>query len=367
MESRLDHATRPEPAPLPPTPPTTQTGLPLNSFAGPIASYLEQLDARVLAQASEFDPEIVSYLDYVLGCHGKRLRPTLALLSGAATGGVTERHLDLGVVVEMIHLATLVHDDIMDGATQRRKQPTAAHRWGAEISVLLGDCLFSRALQICSTRFTQDISRDISAAVCEVCSGEILQTQRRFDLNLGLDAYLRIIRMKTAELFRIPCELAGRLNGASDEICQALGRYGEALGMAYQVYDDCLDLLGAEETAGKTLGTDLERGKLTLPFLYLLETISGEEHERLCEALLHAGSGSGNGNGLPKWSAAELVSIATERGAIRRTLDTLQDNLTRAEEALALLPPSPARESLAAIPASVARAVSELPGLKSRV
>jgi octaprenyl-diphosphate synthase len=291
-------------------------------------------------------------LEYVLACHGKRLRPTLALLSGLATGGVTDLHVDLGIVVEMIHLATLVHDDIMDGASQRRGQATAAHRWGAEISVLVGDCLFAHALKLCATRFPQDISREISAAVCEVCSGEILQTQRRFDLSLGLDDYLRIIRMKTGELFRIPCELGARINGASEAAGAGLRRYGESLGVAYQIYDDILDLLGSEEETGKTLGTDLERGKITLPLLYLLESVSGPEHEALCESLLH---GQANGAG-----SRAIIEMAAERGALRRSIATLSNILAEAAQGLAALPPGEGRDSLALIPASLEQAVAEL-------
>ena len=328
-------------------------GLSANAYAAPVAGYLEELDRRVLAQASEFDPDVVAYLEYVLGCHGKRLRPTLALLSGLGTGGITDNHLDLGIIVEMIHLATLVHDDIMDGASQRRGQPTAAHRWGAEISVLVGDCLFAHALKLCATRFSQEISREISSAVCEVCSGEILQTQRRFDLSLGLDDYMRIIRMKTGELFRIPCELAAKLNGAPEPVCAGLRRYGESLGIAYQIYDDILDLLGTEEETGKTLGTDLERGKITLPLLYLLESVDGAEHEALCESLLH-GNGQGDGG------SRAIIAMAKERGALRRSVDTLRQTLAACTASLEVLPAGPARESLAQIPASLERAVADL-------
>jgi len=344
MESSLDHASRP---PLV----SAKRGLvDAYSYAAPVAVHLEKFDQRVLAQASQFDADIVAYLEYVLSCHGKRLRPTLALLCGAATGGVTERHLDLGVIVEMIHLATLVHDDIMDGASQRRGQPTATTRWGPEIAVLVGDCLFSHALKICSSNFPQEVSKAISTSVCEVCSGEILQTQRRFDLNLGLDDYLRIIRMKTGELFRVACDLAAGINQVKPETARALGRYGESLGIAYQIYDDCLDILGTEEESGKTLGTDLERGKITLPFLYLLESLSGKEHEEVCGILLH-------GTGVERRG---LIARVAREGAIQRTIATLRQYLAECEQSLAVLAPSPARESLIGIAASVGRQVDGL-------
>ncbi len=319
-----------------------------------MAARLRELDARILAQASLFDADVVAYLEYVLRCHGKRLRPTLALLCGEATGGITDAHLDLGTIIEMIHLATLVHDDIMDGASQRRNQPTASSRWGAEISVLVGDCLFAHALRICSSKFPQEVSGVISGAMSEVCTGEILQTQRRFDLNLTFEDYIRIVRMKTGELFRIACHLAASINGASPETVAALGRYGESLGIAYQIYDDCLDFLGNEEEAGKTLGTDMEKGKITLPFLYLLQALKGDPaaHEAVCEALLH---------GSPADRRA-LVAQVKGRGALVRTLGTLSEYLASCRDALDFLPPSEAQESLAAIPIVLSGHVAELTG-----
>lgn len=337
----------------PATPPLQAAGADWAAAVAPVAGALRELDARLHAQAAEFDPGIAPFLEYALDSQGKRLRPVLALLSGAATrpdGAPDALHVDLAMVMEMIHLATLVHDDIMDGAEQRRGRPTASLRWGPDLAVLLGDCLFSHALRLCARRFSQEVSQEISSAVCEVCTGEILQTRRRFDLDLSLEDYLRILRMKTAELFRVACLLAGRLSGAPAAACDALGRYGEALGVAYQIYDDCLDLLGREEEAGKTLGTDLERGKLTLPFLYLLQALSGAEREAAAQALLH---------GTPAERAA-LVAQARERGMLAKSLAFLDKHLAAAAEALAVLPPSAARESLAAIAASVGRAAAAL-------
>ncbi|HEY8964881.1 MAG TPA: polyprenyl synthetase family protein [Candidatus Methylacidiphilales bacterium] len=332
--------------------PLLNGGLHGEKMAEKLAAKLKELDARILSEASLFDADVVAYLEYVLRCHGKRLRPTLALLCGEATGGIKEAHLDVGAIVEMIHLATLVHDDIMDGAERRRGQPTASSRWGAEISVLVGDCLFSHALHVCSTKFPQEASQVISGAVREVCTGEILQTQRRFDLSLSQDDYIRIVRMKTGELFRVACHLAAWASGADAATVAALGRYGESLGIAYQIYDDCLDFLGTEEEAGKTLGTDLEKGKITLPFLYLLQSTQGAAHEALCEVLLHGGPEERRG----------LVAQVKESGALAQTLDALAAHLETARAALDLLPPSEAKESLGAIPITLAGHVAALTG-----
>jgi len=155
-------------------------------------------------------------------------------------------------VVELIHLATLVHDDIMDGATKRRGKPTAFAKWGAELSVLLGDCLFCHALKISSNFSDPGMARKIAEAANEVCSGEMLQTQRRFDLKLSIPEYLKIISMKTGALFRVSTELSAALNNCRPDEVLAMRNYGDYLGIAYQIYDDCLDLVATEGSTGKT-------------------------------------------------------------------------------------------------------------------
>ena len=321
----------------------------LNGYTAPISAYLSQLDERIFAQAKAFDPQVIPYVEYALKSHGKGLRPTLALLSALATGAVTDEHLDLAVSVELIHLATLVHDDIIDGASQRRGLPTAVERWGAEVSVLLGDCLFAHALKLC-TNLPQDINREISEAVCQVCSGEIIQTQRRFDLTLSLEDYTHIIRLKTGALFRVPCELAARLNHVPALLAGSFRTYGENLGVAYQIYDDCLDLVGNEEASGKTLGTDLERGKVTLPVLYLLNQSNGADKAHISEVIL-------NGTTEEK---SELLVLVKERGMLKQALIRLQTHLQTCRESLGDLPGSPARDSLLEIPSVLESHVEEL-------
>ena len=178
---------------------------------------LYSVEERIRQQARAFDPAVEGYVAYAIESHGKRLRPALALLAGGATGAIGAAHFDLAVVVELIHAATLVHDDILDGADTRRGQPTANAKWGNSISVLLGDCLFAHALKL-STNFADgEVSRRIAQAASEVCSGEIIQTQRRFDLKLSVPDYYKIIEMKTAALFAAACELGAYLNAASPD------------------------------------------------------------------------------------------------------------------------------------------------------
>lgn len=235
-----------------------------------IHSHLCLVEERICQQSCLFDPAIEGYISYVAAKGGKRLRPTLALLAGGATGDVTAEHVDLAVIMELIHIATLVHDDIIDGAELRRDQLTANAKWGNALSVLLGDCLFAHALRLSTSFPNQEIGRKIADASAEVCSGEIIQIQRRFDVKLSVADYYRIIEMKTAALFAVACELGALLSKADQEAIAALRQFGHRLGIAYQIYDDCLDLVGDEAQAGKTLGTDLRKGKFTLPILLLL-------------------------------------------------------------------------------------------------
>ena len=250
-----------------------------------VRPHVEKVEAAILEQARAFDPAVEGYVSFVAGSSGKRIRPALVALAAGATGGVHDDHLRLGMVLELIHIATLVHDDIMDGAELRRSAPTASARWGNALAVLLGDALFSHALEL-STEFPNALTRKIARAANDVCTGEIIQTQRRYDLNLDKATYFKIIRMKTAALFAVAGELAAALNGCPEDIQARLHGYGDKLGTAYQIYDDVLDLVGDEETVGKTLGTDLEKGKLTLPVLNLLENATESQRSKLNRLLI---------------------------------------------------------------------------------
>lgn len=250
---------------------------------------LERVDKRIRQQVEAFDPGILAYVQYALESSGKRIRPALCLLSAHATGGCHSGHHDVAVVTELVHLASLVHDDVMDTAGLRRGKPTAFSKWGAEISVLLGDCLFAHALKMCADLGDLEISRKVAEASNELCSGEILQTQRRFDLSLGVNEYLRIIGMKTGALFRVSTEAAARLNRRPETEVTALAAFGQSLGVAYQIYDDCLDLFGSERQSGKTLGSDLKTGKMTLPVLHMLGQLKGRELEAVSAEILEGG------------------------------------------------------------------------------
>src|SRR6266581_1241194 len=254
-------------------------------IVGSTDPFLSAVARRLAGQIDEFDPQIATYAEYALTNQGKQLRPALVALSAGATGRINETHVLAAVIIEMVHLATLVHDDVMDEAEIRRGRPTLAANWGNEISVLVGDCLFAHALKLAASFPTPEICRAVAAATNTVFSGEILQTQRRKNFELSRPEYFKVLSMKTGELFALSCDLGAYLSGAAPGQRAALRQYGLALGTAYQVYDDCLDLFGSEETAGKSLGTDLAKGKMTLPMIWLLQRASASERARI-EVLL---------------------------------------------------------------------------------
>lgn len=292
-----------------------------------VRPHIEKVESQIREQVHDFDPGVEPYMEYVCDTSGKRIRPALAILTGGATGELTDDHLSLGVILELIHMATLVHDDIIDGASSRRKVPTANAKWGNGMAVLLGDALFSHALKL-STDFNDlTLSRAISLASREVCQGEILQTQRRFDLNVTKKDYFKMIEMKTGALFAAACQLSAMISGTSEAISDAMFDYGMKLGTAYQIYDDVVDLIGSEDQIGKTLGTDLEKGKLTLPILNLLERANPKQKEQLSKRIIEQ-----QALDLPV-----LVGIAEYEGAMADALETATQLVAEARDTLKLL------------------------------
>lgn len=297
---------------------------------------LERVEASIRDQVRAFDPAVEPYVSYVCNTSGKRIRPALSILAGGALGGVDDGHVKLGVILELIHMATLVHDDIIDGAVTRRMVPTANAKWGAGLSVLLGDALFSHALALATEFNDIGICRKVGLASREVCEGEIIQTQRRFDLTLTKADYFRIIEMKTGALFAAATGIAAAISGADAETEARLYDYGLKLGTAYQIYDDCLDLVGSEETVGKTLRTDLEKGKLTLPILNLLETASEGQRTKLTKRIIAQ----------EPLDLPVLVGIAEYEGAVESAVDTAQAMLGTCRDHLIGLPGGEYAEAL---------------------
>jgi len=250
----------------------------------PVAADIEEADRifdRTLASyRSPFGP-LVEHLRHY---RGKRLRPALLLLTAKALGRVTAQHHALAAAVEMIHTATLVHDDVLDEAEVRRHLPTVNASWGNKVSILLGDMLFTHAFHLTST-VDRRACEVIGEATNRVCAGELRQVTERGNLNLNEADYFAIIDGKTAALTECCGRLGALYAGASEEIAGKLAGFGRNLGLAFQIADDLLDLVGNEEAAGKTLGTDLEQQKLTLPVIHCLNRLPAAEADSLRSAI----------------------------------------------------------------------------------
>ncbi len=246
--------------------------------------FLNDVGANLQQQIETFEPEILEPARYAISNPGKRLRPLLVGLAGGAEQGYRRSLVKIGTIIEMIHLATLVHDDVLDAAAVRRNRPTLAAGLGNDVTVLLGDCLFAHALRLASSFSTTLVCQSVAQSTKRVCSGEILQTLNCVP-TLSRNEYLRVIEMKTAELFGLSCDLGARFGTASAEFAKPLRDFGLALGTAYQIYDDCLDIFSSEKVAGKSTGTDLIQGKHTLPILILLEEVAESEKNGILSQL----------------------------------------------------------------------------------
>ena len=249
-----------------------EIGRKLAGLYAPIAAELAEAEAIFAAELASRYPFVQHLVEHCADFRGKRLRPALVLLTAKACGGHRPDHAVLAAVVEMIHTATLVHDDILDESMIRRHAATVNAEWGNETAVLMGDYLFTHAFHLAASLETTLACRWIGHATNLVCEGEMQQVHNRGNFDLDEEAYFAIIRGKTAELTAVSCRLGAQYAGASETIVQAMDNYGRDLGVAFQIADDVLDLWGEERTTGKSLGTDLEKQKLTLPLIRLLET-----------------------------------------------------------------------------------------------
>lgn len=302
----------------------------------PVKPFLERVASQLAEQVHAFDPDIVPYAQYALTNQGKQLRPVLVALSAGATGQVNDSLVTVAVIIEMVHLATLVHDDVMDEAEIRRRRPTLAANWGNTISVLVGDCLFANALRLAASFPTPEICRAVASATNTVCSGEILQTHQRRDFPCTRSQYFKVLEMKTAELFALSCELGAAMGGATRAGQSALRKYGLALGTAYQIFDDCVDLFGTEADVGKSLGSDLASGKLTLPVLIVFENGSAEDQARLRGYVQNWEPGL-----LPR-----LQELLEKYDAQTSSRSVVQGYLESAKRTLKSIPESPSRSAL---------------------
>ncbi len=312
------------------------TTIRLADLYAPIADELV-LSQRLFADELISDQGFISDLCRHVGqFHGKLLRPALLLLSAKAAGELRPEHRVLAAVVELVHIATLVHDDVLDEADIRRRAATVNRLWGHEQAVLMGDFLYSHAFHLCSGLDSQFAARLVGQTAATVCEGEMMQVARRGCYELTEAEYLDIIHRKTAVLVEACCHLGARYAGANDAAIERLRTYGRGLGMAFQIIDDLLDLTGDESEVGKSLGRDVCERELTLPAIHYLSTVAPAERERLLTLL----------RGDDSQRYREIAGLLRNSPSLTYARTSAQEYITSAREALVTLPPSPARDSL---------------------
>lgn len=302
----------------------------------PARDYLTELNGFLESQIIEFEPEVRPLVKFTFGHSGKMIRPLLVWFSGwRDDSGENHRRnmIRAGAIVELIHLATLVHDDILDGADTRHATETVVARHGAHRAVLLGDALFAHALKLASRFPTPDVCRIVAHSTRQVCSGEIAQTFTRGATGQSMERYLRIIDLKTAELFSSSARLGAFLAGHPSNTVDAVDAFARQLGIAYQVYDDLADLIGDEDKAGKTLGTDLISGKQTMPVFFWLESIPEPNRQEAWTKLRAS----------PQRNIRQELAAS---GAIGKTADWILQRTNTAREHLAPFPETGAGKML---------------------
>jgi octaprenyl-diphosphate synthase len=308
----------------------------LRALYAPIQEELAAVERILHAELRSPYPLVDELVRHGVRLGGKRLRPALLLLAAKAAGRVADEHLKLAAVVEMIHTATLIHDDVLDEATLRRHLETVNARWDNEASVLLGDYLFTHSFYLASTLSSTFACRRIGRATNITCEGELRQVRSCGNLDLSEEDYLSIIEEKTAELCSCACVLGAHYAGADEGVVDALGRYGRNLGIAFQIADDLLDVLGSEATVGKSLGSDLQKCKATLPVIHVLRQTSDKERTEIVDILTRTGN-----------HRAESLRPWFERfSAFAYTRDKAAEYAQRAIDALDVVPAGPIRDVL---------------------
>lgn len=298
---------------------------------------LEDVEIRLQSELSSRYENVDRVVRHGYRLGGKRLRPALLLLSARAAGELTGAHETLAVVVEMIHTATLVHDDVLDEAELRRHEDTVNARWGNETSVLLGDFLFSHAFYLASTLDSADACMLIGKSTNRVCEGEMRQTLSEGDLALSEDDYFDIIDAKTAELCACCCQLGARYAGADRAVVEALAAYGRYLGMAFQIADDLLDLAGCESSTGKSLGRDLAKRKMTLPLIHARDTLVDGVRRNFLQSVAVGGD------------TGELMATLERLGSLDYARGVAEDYAAKATAELSAIGEGAAKETLKAL------------------
>lgn len=306
-----------------------------------------QIKASVAAEFAQVDEVIVTLLQsdvemvesighHIVAAGGKRMRPLLVLLSAKALGSIEDSHIRFAAVVEFIHTATLLHDDVVDLSTLRRGKPTANAAFGNAPSVLVGDFIYTRAFQLMVELNHMPLLAHMAETTNTIAAGEVMQLVHAGDPETQADQYQEIIRRKTATLFAAACHGAALLHNADSKVARALHDYGMHLGIAFQLADDLLDYAGDPTLTGKNIGDDLNEGKITLPLLHAMKVGDEEERRIVGDALRNKDGGA----------FAEVMSVVQRTGGLDATREAALQHQQKATQALTLLDRSAAQEAL---------------------
>jgi len=279
---------------------------------------------------------------YIIGAGGKRLRPKLVILAAMAHGYDGSHHTQIAAVIEFIHTATLLHDDVVDSSNMRRGKETANNVWGNEAAVLVGDFLYSRSFEMMVEVGRMQVMEILSAATNKIAAGEVMQLMNIGEAEVPEQRYMEVIEAKTAKLFEAATQLGAVLAEASDDQQKAMARYGSHLGMGFQLVDDVLDYTADSAELGKNAGDDLAEGKPTLPLIYALQSAQTHDADRIKQAL-HTAQNTGE---LPTDEVSELVAFVCQSGAIERTLEKAEEQVRLAVLSLSGLDDNPYKQAL---------------------
>ncbi len=305
----------------------------LEEICLPIEKELGRIESELRSQLlSSKDKSILEINRYLLDNAGKRLRPSLVVLCAKTNNHWDEKAIPVAAALELIHTASLVHDDVLDEASLRRKKATVNTRWGNEPAILTGDSLYFKAFSILSQLQVAGISAIVSFAAEMMCEGEIIQTCKTFQLDLSEEEYLEIVRKKTACLIAASCEVGAVLSGRPPRIQESLAQYGLDFGIAFQIMDDCSDLISLSGKTGKSTYKDFIQGKMTLPLIYLERGLSKENGQKT--------------SGLFQKDREEIIDLLKDYGAIEDSWRKAEEYLNRAKDHLEALGDSETRAAL---------------------
>lgn len=305
------------------------------TFLTPVRERIRLVESRMRDISNGHHPDLKAALDHLLSSGGKRIRPAVALLTGEMLGADEEKLITLAAAIELLHTATLVHDDLIDGSLLRRGNPTLNSQWTPAATVLTGDFIFARAAKLAADTDSVEVMHMFSETLSTIVNGEITQLFPQYEENYRSE-YFKRIYAKTASMFVLATTAAAVLSPRRDEYLTAVRTYGHGIGMAFQIVDDVLDFTGNPETVGKPVANDLRQGVITLPTIYYMDS-----HPQDLDLDLVL-----NGVSFDEQRLARIIAAILDSGAIKLSLDEANRYIYQALDALAAFPSTPERQAL---------------------